>query len=407
MNLSRSWLVWNSVRLLGEPQGLLLEDGDWVSSDSLLFRYVSGDGTALSVTFDEWSTRLSGEIVTLMLGSEGALRWLQSASRRELAAVRLVNLGSDSLDQASLAALKRLATVNPHVGLVVDSDDVLLQVLPFFRPRELIGAVTLRNLQNLRQLETLFITASDSGSLGFLADLSHVRRLILSDWDMDKAGLLPAGMTRLRSLTAHGGDAPKDALVLGALPAELEELSFIGIDGSLDLSGLPQLPALRTLILAGSEVANDLSNLEGLEKLEWLSLPQNITQRQFAALLARHPDLRILEVTGADSVTDLAPLRGLKKLEGLVLTSPDVTLEVLSGLKSLRFVGLYADSSRASRDRLASVRRALPEALVVPVEPVSLCLGSGWILFLVPVTVALWFIWRRTLRPKAAVVRGT
>jgi hypothetical protein len=46
-------------------------------------------------------------------------------------------------------------------------------------------------------------------------------------------------------------------------------------------------------------------------------------------------------------------------------------------------------------DQVAAVQKALPDALVVQVEP--FCLGSGWILLLVPVPfVARWIRRRRS-----------
>jgi hypothetical protein len=403
--------TWFSTPEGGEPQGLLLRDGDVVVGDSAVFQYVAGDGPVLNVASDAWSTRLSGKIVTVELESDTAWRWLENGSERELTGLRLVGL-PESLDEASLPALKRLAAANPNVGLIAESQETLVQILPLFQPRVFIlddfTADIRRSLANPRKLETMQISASDSGSLDLLPTLPRLRRLVLDDWGVEEAGPLPAGMAGLRSLVIGGADSMMDLSALRAVPAGLEELSLLGMDEPVDLTRLTDLPALRTLILTGTESLTDLSGLASLKKLQWVGVPSNITQRQFAALVAIHPDLKTLEIVDADSVTDLAPLRGLKRLEGLVLDRPFENLEVLHGLKSLRFVGVYADTTRASRDQLASIRKALPDALVVRVKPFSFsgCLGSGWILLLIPVTAAFWFLASRSRKPRVTGARS-
>lgn len=408
-NLFPSSLTWQAMREDGEPQGLLMRDGDLVIGEGQpTFQYVAGDGPALNLTSDTWSTRLSGRIVTVSLQSDSAWGWLNNASRRELAGLRLL-AAPESIDQTLVAAFKRLAAVNPNVGLETESKAALLQILPLIQPRVLVlsdlAADLRRYRASLRRLETLHISASDSGSLNSLPELPRLRRLMLGNWDPEKAGLLPAGIKGLRSLVVVGGDAAEVPSALRAAPAGLEELSLTWMDDPLDLTQLPDLPALRTLILNGSEVSSDLSGLASLKKLQWVGLPKNIAQRQFAALVAMHPNLKTLEIVGADSVTDLSPLRGLKRLEGLVLTSPYENLEALKGLTSLRFLGLYGDTTLASREQWESIRKSLPDALVVPVAPVEVCLGSGWILFLIPVTAVFWFLGSRARKPRATDAR--
>jgi hypothetical protein len=78
----------------------------------------------------------------------------------------------------------------------------------------------------------------------------------------------------------------------------------------------------------------------------------------------------------------LAPLRDLRNLEGLILAGSFKHIEVVRELKSLRFVGLAADAFKESPEQIAEIRKALPDALVVPVG--GFCLGSGWILLLIP-----------------------
>ena len=382
--------------------GLLLRDGDPIAEEnSPLFVYQADDGTVLKLTCEKWNTRLNGKIVSLAstedddnieLGRE----WLEKASAQDLAAMRQIEV-SGELDTKYLAALRRLATANPHVAVTGRSNSSLTQVLPLFRPRLLLMVddfeldASLRSLlADQKQVETLMVKTR-SNRLDFLGTLPNLRRLWISDWNIEEAGPLPPGLKQLRSLSIWSSNI-KDLAALSAVPPELEELSFEDCSELTDMNGLSRFSGLRTLILNDNEKVIDLSSLGDLRQLQWVGLPQNISQEQFAAFVEAHPNLRILDLT-CEKVTDLTPLRKLKKLEGLILGPSFKDFGVLQGLKSLRYVGLHEKTFEKSPDQVAALRKALPETLVVPAST-GACLGSGWILLLPP-TVVIWKFFQR------------
>jgi hypothetical protein len=165
----------------------------------------------------------------------------------------------------------------------------------------------------------------------------------------------------------------------------MEELSLLGCDDLADVRALAKLPGLKTVILDGNKEALNLSSLAGLTQLRWVGLPPETTQEQFATFIRAHQDLKILELIDCQKVTDLAPLRELKKLEGLILNGDFEHLDAVRELKSLRFVGVPSNTYKKSPDQVTAIKRALPDALVVPVS--GFCLGSGWILLLVPAAI--------------------
>ena len=401
-----SWVTWVSGSIDGGTAGLLLRDGDLIMGGDILTVYSASDGPALEFTSNKWGgLLLAGKVVSVSLekGTEGR-EWLEKAPAQDLAAIRFLMLPKEP-DATLLPTLKRLAAVNPGVGLGVGPNATLQQVLPLFRPRALmidnasVDAAGRKIVADQPQVETLLVSGEEPGSLGFLPMLHGLRRLALMGWDVEKAGPLPAGLQGLRSIVVSDS-AMKDLSALDAAPAEMEELSLTGCKELTDVRALAKRPGLKTLILSlsGGDKAMDLSSLAGLKQLQWVGLPLNTSQDQFAAFIAAHRDLKILELTGCAKVTDLAPLRELKELEGLILNGPYQHLEVVRELKSLRFVGLQKDAFKNSPDQIAEIRKALPDALVVPVG--GFCLGSGWILLLVPVVVvASSLAWRRRAVP--------
>ena len=390
---------WLSRSADGGVAGLLLHDGDLILA-GIPTVYRTSDGPALKMESNDWSVRLAGKVVSLSLkdGKEGR-EWLNHAPAQDLTAVRLLVLPNGS-DAALLQALKPMAALNPGVALMAESNAVLCQVLPLFRPRVLIlGDKALDTAGGEivgahQQIETVVMSGEEAGSLAILPRLHGLRQLTIISWDVEKAGPLPAGVVRLRSIVVSGSNM-KDLSAFDAAPAGVEEVSLIACGNLTDVSGLARLPALKTVILDGSEKVLALQGLAGLRQLQWMGLPPKISKGQFGSFVQAHPDLRILEMVGCDGVTNLAPLRGLANLEGLILTGRSSNLEVVLTLKSLRFVGVPAEVFTKSPDQVMAIQKALPDALVVPVS--GLCLGSGWIILLIPAVGAarLLALWRQ------------
>ena len=153
---------------------------------------------------------------------------------------------------------------------------------------------------------------------------------------------------------------------------------------------------MSTLSLAGDEAVEELAGLASEKQLRWVVLPPKISQQQFAGFVTSHTDLVVLEMTDCAKVDTLAPLENLKGLQDIVLGGPYKDLAVLHGLKSLKFIGIAKGHWDESAAGIAALRAALPDAVVIRVSP--LCLGSGWILLLLPVIAYVWIRRSRATR---------
>jgi hypothetical protein len=258
-----------------------------------------------------------------------------------------------------------------------------------------------------KQIETLHIFNPGAENLDFLADLPHLRRLAIVDWDPAKTGPLPKGMRALKSLLLSDSEL-LDASALAAVPEGIEELSLVGCKKITSLSGLERFSNLRTLILNGSGEIGDLSVLRGMKKLAWVGLPPGITQEQFSAFIGEHPAIKIVELIGCGEIADLSSLQRLTGLTGLIVgqySGEFDAVDQVDQLKSLEFLGLPIDTFDNDSESLARIRTALPRALVVPAIP--FCLGSGWILLVIPLAALMWIAGsrarsRRRTSPKGA-----
>jgi len=340
----RAWLAAGSFLLLDDQPG---------------FPYQKGDSSTLHLEYSDWATRLSGRIVSLDLGEDSALAWIAQASEDQLRWLRFIDLG-DSLRPELRPALERLGAVNPTIGISAADTGLLRSALSHFTPRSLWTA-SVRGLEftpgQVATLEWLTLTDADSAEVGDASRFRRLRHLWLSDWD--------------ESGTVHP-------------PETLEDLTVTG--GEIAMASLGSLSRLQRLDLTGSDWT-EATDLATLKQLRWLGLPGNATQAEFAALVASHPKLEVLGIIGADSVTDLAPLAGARHLRAIALDGDFANLGVLKDLPSLKFVGFSDSMVKRVPEEIAAIRAALPGAAVV--ELTAFCLGSGWILLLVPLVLVM------------------
>jgi hypothetical protein len=132
-----------------------------------------------------------------------------------------------------------------------------------------------------------------------------------------------------------------------------------------------------------------MPDLAPLRKLRWVGLPPGVNQEQLTAVIKSRPGIEILELPETKKLLDLAPLRDLRHLNGLVLGGVYEDLNVVQSLKSLRFLGISNDSWPDSPEKLAEIRAALPDAIVIRIG--TACLGPGWLLLLLPLLGCAWF----------------
>jgi hypothetical protein len=411
--------------------GLLLRDGDLVvggctpdessTFQDCWFVYKQSDGASLELREEDGRLILSGKTISITLegreGTENCWEWLDQASAKDLRSLRFLMLPAE-MDESHLPTLKKLAAANPDLGLGTGSISSSLSAAALFQPHMLIfvGSAAATDmggfLANHKQLETLYLNVSKAENLDFLATLPRLRRLALVGWDPAKTGPLPKGMRALKSLSLSDSEL-RDASALEAVPEGIEELSIVGYpafvglgwSGTMtSLSGLEKFPNLRTLILNGNPEIRDLSVLKGMKNLAWVGLPPGITQEQFAAFVGEHPAITIVELCECSEITDLSPLRRLTGLRGLIASRFSGELDAVYQLKSLDFLGLPIEIFSKDPDQVAEIRTALPRTLVVPTF--SFCLGSGWILLVIPLAALMWIAGSRARRSRRASPRG-
>lgn len=387
--------TWGSAAEPGALQALLLREGDLIVSDDLYIRYRIADGQQLDTEMNDWNLRLAGKVVALSLDDEDGVKWLEQATDEDLAHLRTIELSDDEEADAT-DALRRIAALHPNIDLLSESVSTLRTALEHFKPRTVILSaegeeddVSLDFLANQPELDTLYLATDDETDLAFLVKVPKLNRLALFMEDTSTFGTLPEGIVQLASLIVF--QARFDDLArLKPVADGLEELTLIAANEQFSLKGIERFANLRalTLVMDDDDKPLDLSPFKNLTKLRWVGLPGLISQQQFADFVDAHPRIEVLELMEREEPLDLEPLRGLRNLQGLVLHDGYENLEVLKELRTLRYLGISTDLIEDSPAQVAAIRQALPDAVVVRIAPY--CLGSGWILLLIPVLAFAW-----------------
>ncbi len=391
----------------GKLTYLLLREGEvffFGDLDSLL-QYRESDGTSLTVSAEEAKVILNGKTVSLNLDQDEAWKWLERATPEEMGALRLIRMSS-KLEGQQLSLLKRLSKHNPNVGLFIEDTEVLRQSLPLFDPvflglswDEEPDLQDLASLRDKKRVRTLLLSGKGRKlAPTFLPRMTSLETLIIGPWNPRETGPLPEDLTNLKRLILSYPEL-KDLTMLGNQP-NLEELSVVGSSSLEYLGGLSNYPELKVLSLLGCGNVKDLTPLRHLKQLRWLSLPPTTTQEQLEEMLREYPGLVILELFGAEKVTDLTPIKDLRKLRYLLVNCPNARPDPLFEMKNLRWLAVSNGKKekkeggqvRGEEDLAVRLQKALPQTAVVRVEP--LCLGSGWILLLVPAVVITWWLTR-------------
>jgi hypothetical protein len=368
------------------------------TSNYFLLPYRASDGDALRLQAAPFKLLLRGDPVALQLTNDPASWvWLESANPRELARLRAIQI-EDAVDASRLALLQKIAEVNPGITLQIKNPEATLKsVLALFHPQHLLfdpqtarGVIldpeTRDLLASRRNLECFYLRGEIPDDLAYLDRMAALRSIHFFDSDSKSRNplLTPLRLDRLDFLALEG------ELVV----ATLNRLERVRVGFALpeEVQKLLRLKGLRALNLWISEIS-DLDPLEDLNHLEFIGFPKEINPESFSRFLSAHQGLRQVELIKCKHIQDLAPLLELPNLEHLVLIDSKADLAPLSRMEKLRLLVLDKGVFERSGETVQALRKALPECAIVAGE--GICLGSGWILLLVPAVFALCLLPRR------------
>jgi hypothetical protein len=367
---------------------LLAGEGDLLGIGGIVyFRYRHQDGRRLVIRIDSeapYKVFLNDQLIALIFDHDPDVwEWLRKCDAREFRHLRAIYWDAA---EADFSLLKRIAKARPDLGLYVgfseDSLPLARQVISLFTPSWLVltggEAIDEQLLPALNRLELLFLISAEN--LSFIDRLPRLNALITGEdvKDID-AARLPG---RLRSLTLIRSNIENPA-ALDHLK-KLRNLHLVGCKVK-DADSFPVLPKLREAGFAGCEDLANASVLLKLSSLEWIAFPQSTSQEEFNHCIQANPRLQVVAIPECKNLHDLSALEHLPKLKGLVVQGlPLEDMAAVPKLQHLELVLVGVDD--ADEEEIQQYQRAFPD---VQVLPGGYCLGSGWILLVVPLVAAL------------------
>lgn len=362
--------------------------------ESLIFyRYDPDDGSQLSFSYDTGNQicYLNDVVISLDL-SEGSRSWswIEQHNEELLKRIRSLNVKLP-LPDAQLNMLSGFAEVNSDPGLYISGDSLAAGLLSLFHPEWLFAEDILFDTlpdsvrQNLDDTEVLLYDCYNASDMNFLQDLQHLRSLALIDCDSGSLQKLDLeGLEMLRSLCLIESDF-RDLSSVGILP-DLEDLDFVDCDDLEGIGSLEGYHGLKSLGFYDCGKLKDVGVLHDLPALSRLALPGQISQEEFADIIMAQPSLQMVELLSTPGISDLSPLAACPGLKALYLDLDSVDLAPLYDMKELGLIVLGQDYFEDSA-AMETIRTALPGTRIVPGG--TFCLGSGWLLLLLPAAILI------------------
>ena len=362
------------------------------------YRYEKADGNLLSFSFDTSTsvTYLNDEIIALDLEKGGnAWTWIEHSDPELFQNIRSLNI-SMPIPEEGFRLLGEIASVNPDPGLYINGKGSMEDLLKLFTPEWIFAEdmnldwLSGRNGINLNDTELLIYSCNDSGKMDFLLNLSGLESLLLSDCNAKGLTGFPfEKLEKLESLCIIESDI-YDLSFLGSLP-KLRNLNLVDCEMLETIGSLSGLKGLEGLGFSGCGNIKDVHVIGELPELERLSLPSGTGQEEFESIIKAQHSLQVLELLDCENINDLSPLIELPELDILTVSIEDLDPKSLGGLKELELLVLDKDYFEDSL-KIVSLKQALPDTKIVPGG--TFCLGSGWLLLLIPM-VLLWIALKR------------
>lgn len=413
-NMSKTYLKFGSLADSGKTAALMVSEGDMLyllddpSDNPAIFPYRLSDGQHLKITTDTaclYKSYLNDKLFSLYFNDpEDIDDWKEQKDLSGVPGLRAIYINGSAL-QDDVSFLEEITELNAYLGLVLEglNQDQLTRVLSMFSPEwlflmdtglENVGDALIPHMENL---ETMILDAEYAKDVDFLYQLPNLRSLILEGSPASDSAIINfSKIKNLTSLSLLGCDIESVSSL--ELPPHMNSLLLIDCDRLTDINGLRELKKLKQLSLLACDTLTDLTVLNELPDLQMLSFPPGVTQQDFAQVAGHHLSLQAVELIGCEGITDLSPLIQLKGLISLAIDMPVVDFKILEQLTGIKLIVIEQSHFDASPEQVASLVNALPGAQIVPGG--GFCMGSGWILLMLPFILIAGVIARKPGRIK-------
>lgn len=411
-NLSKSSTTFGPAMLKDSSSGIALQDGDMLygaygkDKFEFIFQYTPGLGKQLVFKWDSlqpFKISLNGQVFTASLQDSASWIWIKNKSRETLSGLHSILLLLPLTDD-EMKILSGLAQVKPNLNLYIEAQAEMKQsekILSMFKPEWLYfltnDSVTISDslLLKFGEINSLYLRIGSKTNVNInqLSQLKNLKKMILVSPQDKGSGIDFKDFKKLSSFSLNESTLKSTRNI--NLPEDIGSLFFMHCDNLTDVSSLASYKKLSTLGFSQCMELKNISAIKGMKNLTWLSLPPSINQSQFDSLIPSLPSLQVLEMIYCDPIKNLEVLQKAKGLRALTLATENFDTTSLYRMKNLELLVIGSRSASDSIDnKIQKLKTQLPNTLVVPGG--GFCLGSGWILLIIPMVLLGVVLFRRT-----------
>jgi hypothetical protein len=379
-----------------KANSILAGDGDLILyNENNLTRFDKNYGVKFILKTGDDCSYINGKIRSITIPEkDNLLPAFLKSDTVDFSQLEFISFGS-KVPVSYMPFLTHLAKIKPDAGLNFENKmDSLEWILKIFDPAIILG------------------TEIPSKDLNLLAGKPNLESLILGLLDSINTTPLPA-MAELEQLVIAGESKSIISGQFLAKNSQLEKLSVISV-GTFDCSVLKPLTNLKELMIfdcdtvLNVELIKDHKGLEvlipnwrnfkyditekDLPALRWICFGKEVPQTIFESFIRSNPNLEVVEIIKNSNIGNLQSLQTLKSLYGLTIVDTLTDINTIKSLKNLKYLSLPRGVINDSLKK-ALIHQALPGTVLAANEGV--CLGSGWLLLLVPFIILFRFVARK------------
>lgn len=386
----------SQINTIVNPSGaaLPLEDNGLLylvkDEDAHFLCYKKEDGYRLDVDLRPGELRVNGLLMAVALDSSArTASWLEAYRPESLSGLRTVSIG-EGIPVEWFPRIFELAKINPSVSFLPENfselperDLVLMQGLwKATMPELFFGTDSQAIYADLRAAKAVYLEQADSipapGYLDALAKMPPGGRIWLDGFSEQEIRKI-LSKTRPDELAVENGGI-ENATTLAAWP----ELKSLFLSNPVRDFGI--LGPLKSIERLGVTADTAPLGLDAVKGLRFLSLEAD--SATVFGVLARNPGLQYLCLT-TDTLEQFPDFKQFSKLQGLVI--PPVASPDFSETEnwSVPYVGAPAGDSV-----LQVIRGQAPGTMVYGQGKNfwGACLGSGWLVLLLPLFFLMVYI---------------
>ncbi len=399
-NYSKSFFLTLSKSDSINPAVIMGSKGDLFMCDDFIFLYDdTSSQNRFSCKYLDKVQYVNDKINSIEIpNDEKMIPWFNNIKERDFSALQFI-VFSPKMPESYLPYLIELAEIKPDAGFSFEGNfGDMAPLLKIFKPRYIVGSDLLRSdydlLSELTNLEILMISQEDSVIIDPLPSLPALKQLFLTESDKNFAltnNFLINNKQIERVIIQKEGSI--DLSILRPLE-NLKELVVSGPDTILNFEMINNHQKLEVLSITGEDLVYDPALIR-LPSVRWMTFSPKVTQEKFNSFIGTHPGLEIIELIQNDTISNLQALSKLHKLYGLTVSDTVTDIASIKTLMNLKYLSLPEDFLSDSLNK-TELQKSLPGTRIVANVP--FCLGSGWLLLLIPIVLIIKFFGRQEKR---------